>query len=140
VSSRGNWLANEKVFLRNGFENLGSAPPSFSLLVKKVKAGPEPVFPQDWEKRLGYYSSGVSIVYADQCPYMPDAVQQAVDAWAARGIEAKVVRLESSAEMRAKSPTAYGVFGIVCDGRLLTYHYLGKKELRRLDQEFLRQS
>jgi GNAT superfamily N-acetyltransferase len=140
VSSKGNWLANEKVFLKNGFENVGSAPPSFSLLVKNVKTGPEPVFPQDWEKRLGYYSSGVTIVYADQCPYMPDAVQQAIDAFTARGIEAKAVKLETSAEVRAKSPTAYGVFGIVCDGRLLTYHYLGKRELRRLDEEFLRQS
>jgi L-amino acid N-acyltransferase YncA len=139
VSSRGNWLAHEKVFLKNGFEKVDAAPPSFNLLVKEVKAGPVPVFPQDWEKRLGQYSSGVTIVYADQCPYMPDAVQQAVDAFAARGIEAKVVKLESSAEVRAKSPTAYGVFGIVCDGRLLTYHYLGKKELRRLDEEFLSQ-
>ncbi len=137
VSSRGNWLANEKVFLKNGFENVGSAPPSFSLLVKKIKAGPEPVFPQDWEKRLEQYSPGATIAYADQCPYMPDAVQQAVDEFAARGIQANVVRLESSAEVRAKSPTAYGVFGIVCDGKLLTYHYLGKKELRRLDGEFL---
>jgi GNAT superfamily N-acetyltransferase len=140
VSSRGNWLANEKVLLKNGFASLGSAPPSFSLLAKKAQAGPEPAFPQDWEERLGYYSSGVTIVYTDQCPYMPDAVQQAVDAFAARGIEAKVVKLESSAEVRAKSPTAYGVFGIVCDGRLLTYHYLGRKELRRLDEEFLSQS
>ncbi|MEA3440787.1 MAG: GNAT family N-acetyltransferase [Chloroflexota bacterium] len=140
VSSRGNWLANEKIFLKNGFENLDSAPPSFNLLVKKIKAGAEPVFPQDWEARLGHYSSGVTIVYADQCPYMPDAVQQAVDEFASRGIEAKVVRLESSAEVRAKSPTAYGVFGIVYDGRLLTYHYLGKKELRRLDEEFLLRS
>ena len=72
--------------------------------------------------------------------YMPDAVQQAVDAFAERGIEARLVKLESSVEVRAKSPTAYGVFGIVCDGRLLTYHYLGRKELRRLDEEFLSQS
>ena len=137
VSSRGNWLANEKVFLRNGFENVGSAPPSFDLLVKKVKEDPEPVFPQDWEERQKQYSSGVTIVYADQCPYMPDAVQQAVDAFATRGLEAKVVKLENSAEVRAKSPTAYGVFGIVIDGRLFTYHYLGRKELKRLDEEFL---
>jgi hypothetical protein len=68
---------------------------------------------------------------------MPDAVQQAVDALAERGIEADVVKLESSAEVRAHSPTPYGVFGIVIDGRLLSYHYLGKKELRRLDEEFL---
>lgn len=137
VSSRGNWLANEKVFLKNGFENVGSAPPSFSLLVKKIKAGPGPIFPQDWEKRLGYYSSGTTVIYADQCPYMPDAVQYAINVFAARGIEAKVVKLESSAEVRAKSPSAYGVFGIVCNRRLLTYHYLGKKEVKRLDEEFL---
>jgi len=137
VSSRGNWVATEKIFLKNGFEDVGSAPPSFSLLAKKLQAGPVPVFPQDWEKRLRYYSPGVTIVYADQCPYMPDAVQQAVDAFATRGIEAQVVKLESSAAVRANSPTAYGVFGIVCDGRLLSYHYLGKKELRRLDAEFL---
>jgi GNAT superfamily N-acetyltransferase len=137
VSSRGNWLANEKIFLKNGFENVGSAPPSFSLLVKKIRAVRVPVFPQDWEKRLGYYSSGVTIVCADQCPYMPDAVQHAIDAFAAREIEARVVKLESSGEVRAKSPTAYGVFGIVCNGRLLTYHYVGKKALRRLDEEFL---
>jgi hypothetical protein len=51
----------------------------------------------------------------------------------------KVVKLESSADVRPKLPTAYGVFGIVCDGRLLTYHYVGKKELRRLEG-FLSQS
>ena len=137
VSSRGNWLAHEKVFVRNGFEIVDSAPPSFNLLVKKVKEGPEPAFPQDWEQRLAQYPSGATIFYADQCPYMPDAIQHAVDEFAARGIEARLVKLESSEEVRAKSPTPYGVFGIVYDGKLLTYHYLGKKELRRLDEEFL---
>jgi ribosomal protein S18 acetylase RimI-like enzyme len=137
VSSGGNWLAKDKIFLKNGFEVVDSAPPSFSLLVKKIREAPDPAFPQDWEQRLARYASGVTILYADQCPYMPDAVQKAVDEFAARGIEAQVVRLESSAEVRAKSPTAYGVFGIVYDGRLLSYHYLGKKELRRLDEEFL---
>ncbi len=137
VSSRGNWLANEKIFLKNGFEKLDSAPPSFSLLVKNVKKGPKPVFPQDWEKRRKKYSSGVTIVYADQCPYIPDAVQRAVDEFAARGIKAKTIKLKSRDEIRAMSPTAYGIFGILCDGKLLTYHYLGNKELKRLDEEFL---
>jgi hypothetical protein len=137
VSSRGNWLASEKVFLWNGFTEMGFAPPTFKLLVKQFNGGPEPVFPQDWEARQAQYSPGVTIIYADQCPYMPHAVQYAVDQFAARDMEARVVRLEDSAEVRAKSPTAYGVFAIVVDGRLLTYHYLGTKELRRLDEEFL---
>ena len=71
---------------------------------------------------------------------MPDVIKHAVHAFAARGIEAKLVKLESSAEVRAKSPTVYGVFRVVCDGKLLTYHYLGKKELRRLDEEFISKS
>jgi GNAT superfamily N-acetyltransferase len=140
VTSRDNWLANEKVFLKNGFETVGAAPPAFGLLVKEIKPGPVPIFPQDWDKRLGYYGSGATIVYADQCPYMPNGVEYAVDQFAARGIEAKTVKLESSVEVRAKSPSAYGVFGIVFNGRLLSYHYLGKKELRRLDEDFLSQS
>jgi hypothetical protein len=140
VSSTGNWLANEKLFLKNDFRRVDTAPPSFSLLAKEVKAGPVPVFPQDWETRLGSYPSGVTIIYADQCPYMPNAVRSAVDAFAARGIEAKVVKLESSAEVKAKSPTPYGVLAIVCDGSLLTYHVLGGKELRHFDDEFLSRS
>ena len=136
-SSRGNWLSHEKVYLKNGFEKVATAPPGLDLLVKQLKAGPMPAFPQDWRERLAQYPSGVTIVYADQCPYMPDAVEHAVNALAERGFEAKLVRLESSAEVRARSPTAYGVFGIVCDGRLLSYHYLGKKALRRFDQEFV---
>jgi hypothetical protein len=82
----------------------------------------------------------LTIIHADQCPYVPDAVEHAVNAFAARGIEARVVKLESSAEVRARSPSSYGVFGIVCDVRLLAYHCLGKRELTRLDQEFLSQS
>jgi L-amino acid N-acyltransferase YncA len=139
VTSKGNWLADDRIFMRNGFENLGSAPPSFNLLVKRLHAGPEPVFPQDWEKKLDQYPSGVTIVYADQCPYMPNVVQRAVDRFAARGIEAKVVKLETSAEVRAQSPTPYGVFGIAYEGKLLTYHLPGTKEMRRFE-EFLRHS
>jgi hypothetical protein len=68
---------------------------------------------------------------------MPDAVNQAVEAFAERGLESRVVKLESSAEVRAKSPTAYGVFGIMCNGEVFCYHYLGKKELRQFDEVFL---
>ncbi len=137
VSSSGNWLSKDKIFLKSGFEKVGSAPPSFSLLVKKLNSAPDPAFPEDWEKRAAVYGPGVTIVYAEQCPYMPDAVQQAVDGFAERGIEAEVVKYGSSAEVREKSPSAYGVFGIVCDGQLFAYHYLGKKEWRQFDEAWL---
>ena len=139
VSSRDTWLAHEKVFLRNGFREVGSAPPSYKLLVKQIEHGPSPAFPEDWDARLAQFPSGATIAYADQCPYFPDAVQAAVEAFAERGMKANVVKLESSAQVRANSPTPYGVFGIVVDGKLLSHHSLGRKELRRLDEEFLGQ-
>ena len=138
VTSRGNWLAHEKVFLQNGFEKVDDAPPRFDLLARRFGEGPHPSFPTDWEERQARYGPGVTVVYADQCPYMPDAVQHAVDTFAERGIKANLVELDTSDQIRQESPTAYGVFGIVWDGKLFSYHYLGKKELRLLDEELAR--
>lgn len=134
VTSTGNWLVGRKVFFRNGFQEVDSAPPTFDLLVHSFAEGPAPSFPDDWEKRIRRFGSGVTVVYADQCPYMPDAVQGAVSAFRERGLEVKTVRMESSAEVREKAPSAYGVFGIVWNGTLFSYHYLGRKELKLLDE------
>jgi ribosomal protein S18 acetylase RimI-like enzyme len=134
VTSRGNWLVGEKLFLKHGFEVVDSAPPYFHLVVRSLRSGPTPSFPSNWDERIGAFGSGVSIVYADQCPYMPDAVNGAVAAFKERGLEARTVRLTTSAEVRERSPSAYGVFGIVWDGTLFSYHYLGRKELRQLDE------
>ncbi len=137
VSSSGNWLANEKVFLKNGFEVVGEAPPSFKLLLKKIADGPLPAFPQDWGERAARFGKGMTVVYADQCPYIPDAVNQAREVFEARGIPTEAIKLENSAEVRDKSPSPYGIFGIVYNGELFTYHYIGKRELRILDEEIL---
>jgi ribosomal protein S18 acetylase RimI-like enzyme len=134
VSSRGNWLAHEKVFLESGFERVGSAPPSFQLLVRQTGEGPLPSFPENWKERLASFGPGVTVVYADQCPYMPDAVNQAVAAFKERGMDAGRVRLDDARVLRERSPSPYGVFAIVMDGQLFSYHYLGSKEIRRLNE------
>jgi L-amino acid N-acyltransferase YncA len=134
VSSRGNWVAHEKVFLKSGFEQVGSAPPSFHLLVRQLRDGQHPSFPVDWDERLASFGPGVTVVYADQCPYMPDAVSHAVGVLEERGLEVRTVRLASVRYVRERSPSPYGVFAIVMDGQLFSYHYLGSKEIRRLDE------
>jgi hypothetical protein len=40
-----------------------------------------------------------------------------------------VVDLESAAQVRRLSPSPYGVFGIVLEGQLISYHYLLEKDL-----------
>lgn len=136
VSSRGNWLATEKLFVKHGFEKVDSAPPSFQLLVHQFEntaVSSAPAFPTDWDARLAAHPTDATILYANQCPYMPDAVQGAVDVFAERGISTNVVELPNCTAVRAQSPTPYGIFAIIYAGQLLTYHYLGKKEIKRLD-------
>lgn len=134
VSSRGNWLAHEKIFLQHGFQSIDTAPPSFQLLVHPFQDGPLPTFPRDWEARQAVFGDGLTIVYADQCPYMPDAVEAAVEAFRQRGVPARTVKLEDAAAVQQQSPSAYGVFSIVYNGRLFAYHYLGPRELKQIDQ------
>jgi len=128
VSSSRPWLADKKLFLKNGFEVVGQAPPTFDLLVKRFDDAPLPTFPDDWDERASRYGSGVTVVYADQCPYIEDAVKGALDIASEMGAEARTVKLESSRQTRDTAPSAYGVFGIVYDGELVSYKYLDSKK------------
>jgi hypothetical protein len=133
VTSSGNWLAGKKLFLKNGFEVVDQAPPTFELLVKRFDGdAPLPAFPQDWDKRAGRYGAGLTVIYADQCPYINDAIKQYVELAEERGVEARVVKLTNSQEVQDAAPSAYGVFNVVHDGKLVTYHYMGKKEKEAL--------
>ncbi|MEN4010681.1 MAG: GNAT family N-acetyltransferase [Chloroflexota bacterium] len=132
VASSGNWLADKKPFLFNGFEEIDQAPPSFQLLVHRLDGGSHlPAFPVDWQARLERLGSGLSIVRTAQCPYF-DSVSQGMFEYARRrGLTARVVELTSAEDVRAHSPTAYGTFALVLDGQLVSYHYLKDRQLER---------
>ena len=49
------------------------------------------------------------------------------------GVEARTVKLEGSQQVRDSAPSAYGVFNVVYDGKLVTYKYIDSKKER---QEF----
>ena len=48
-----------------------------------------------------------------------------------RGFKSRVVELTSCKNVREKAPSPYGVFSIVRNGRLLAYHYLLPKDLKK---------
>ena len=129
VTSSGVWLASNELLLDHGYECVDEAPPSFQLMVKPFKGAPRPVFPTDWSDRAAAFGAGLTVVTTDQCPYLTDA-EDAIIAGAERlGMLAKLVKLTSAAEVQARAPSAFGVFGVVLDGELLAYHYLLEKDL-----------
>jgi hypothetical protein len=54
---------------------------------------------------------------------------------AARNIKSKVVEFQTAREVQERAPSAYGVFGTVLDGQLLSYHYLQPKDFEKLASE-----
>ncbi len=98
-------------------------------MVKKLTDGPSPSFAGGWEEKQRAFGPGLTVVRSDQCPYIVDATATAIEAARKVGIESRVVDLRDRQDVLELSPSPYGVFGIVLDGRLLSYHYLLEKDL-----------
>ena len=132
VTTPGVWLADNQLLLRHGYESVDAAPPDFQLMVKRFGDAPNPGFPSDWEGRAAAFGAGLTVVTTNQCPYLDDAEQAIIGAAQDVGLEARIVTLASAEEVQGRSPSAYGVFGVVLDGQLLSYHYLLGKDFEAL--------
>jgi len=128
ATSEGTWLAGKNLLLKHGFKAIAEAPPSFTLMVKTFKTAPLPFFPEDWEARAGRFGKGLTVLRSDQCPYLEDATNTLLEAAAEKRIKSRVVELKTAAEAKSLSPSPYGVFNVVLDGRFLSYRYLLKEE------------
>ncbi len=129
VTSQGNWLAGKTLFERLGFQAVDTAPPSFTLMVKKLKPGPLPSFPRDWTARAERYGRGLTIISSDQCPYHPDAVRTLLEAAAKKKIKTRIVVFRTARDVQTRSPSPYGVFNIIYNGKLLGHHYMLEEDL-----------
>jgi len=128
VTSEGNWLVGKKFLQKNGFESADQYLP-FELMVRKFNNAPSPSFSGNFEQKLKRYGEGLTIIRSDQCPYIDAGARAALEAGKERGIRTQVVELKSAEDVRQLSPSPYGVFHIVCDGTLLNYHVMPRKEL-----------
>jgi L-amino acid N-acyltransferase YncA len=135
VTSSGNWLAGEELLLKRGFSVVDEAPPGFKLLALQFKPGPLPTLPKDWTKRCARWGKGLVVVRTDQCPYLDRCASDMRELAAERGLTFREVHLPDAATVQAVSPSPYGVFAILHEGRLLSYHPLLKKQVaQRLDE------
>ena len=132
ISSTSTWLARKGFFLKHGFEVVDHAPPAFELLVKRFGQGPLPSFPADWTVRLNRIPDGLVVYHSGQCPYHAMFVSSLSNAAHQMGLPFRAVELTSSWEARTLSPSAYGVFGVVYNGKLLSYRPMGGKTLRQM--------
>ena len=120
VTSSDSFMARSDFFIKAGFVPLDSSPP-YELLVKKLKkTAPDPRFIVERERLFKRHRKGLTILAADQCPYVAKSAERIAEASRTLGLEPKVVRV-GSAKASRELPTPYGVFSIIYDGELIAH-------------------
>jgi hypothetical protein len=132
VTSEKPWLAGRRLLDKHGFACVDTAPPAFSLMVKTLGKHPLPSFAGNWDEKARAFGKGLTVVRSGQCPYLEDATETAVAAAIKAGVKSRVVELRTREDVMRLSPSAYGVFGLVLDGKLVSYYYPLEKDLMPL--------
>jgi GNAT superfamily N-acetyltransferase len=132
LTSDRTWLAGREIFDRNGFKEVDSAPAPFHLMALRFGSALEPSLPKNWDERAQAFGSGLTVIRTAQCPYIENGTKDILAFAKEKGIRARSVELKTAQEVQEQSPSAYGIFGTVLDGRLLAYQYLLQKDFERL--------
>ena len=126
--SDGPWMAGKKIFLNNGFTKTAERD-RFELVVYRLRKGAEPRF-RDIDGSSARYR-GLHIVYADQCPMLCKSVNDLSQMAAEYGLSLRVTVLKSAHDAQ-NSPSYYGSFSLLWNGRLLSDHYVSKGRFRNI--------
>jgi hypothetical protein len=129
ITSEGSFMAGKDVFLKNGFESIESAKPSFELMVKTLKKGPFPKF-KDTDSQLKKYS-GFNIIYSKQCPWVARSINELSEIAEKNNLKPKIIELKTAKEAQ-NAPSIYGIFNIVYDGKLLADHYISSRRFQNI--------
>ena len=138
VTTTRTWASKKAIFEKNGF-SAGDAYEPLELMVLKFDDKiPDPKFIPDSEKEIGRDGilpepsrKGITIYYADQCPYMVGLRNQLEEISDELKIPYNEIHMDSLKKARS-CPHPYGVCAIFLNGKFLTYTYETKKKFLKL--------
>lgn len=129
MTSKGVWIANKSIFENNGFKEVDNRG-RFELLSKKWNAAvPNPSL-IDWTAEQEKYQ-GWHLLYADQCPWHEKSVEAILHVAMEHEIDLKLKKIKTAKEAK-NSPSGYGVFNLLHDGKLLEDHYISTTRFKNI--------
>jgi GNAT superfamily N-acetyltransferase len=137
VTSSATWMAGRRLFVRCGFEAVATAPPLYELLARKLTKAPSPRFKNDWDEKLRRYGRGLVIVRSDQCPCIAKFTTEILQTCGELDVRARVVDIETHRQAQ-DVPWAYGVFGIIYNGKLVADHPVSNTRFRNIMRSLAR--
>lgn len=119
--SNGAWIADKTLFIKNGYKSIVGSD-RFELVFKKFgKEGNLPEFLNYQDKAIQY--SGWNLLYSDQCPWHIKSANDLKTSSENNGIELKIRKINDAAEAQ-NSPSGFGTFALLNNGKLLEDHYI----------------
>ena len=129
VASKGPWMADQRVFEKNGFTKVDKKG-RFELWCKNFdKKDDVPVF-IDWTANQAKYD-GWNLIYADQCPWHDKAVRALKETADEYKIKLQVKRITTIEEAK-NGPSGYGVFSLLHNGKLVADHYISATRFKNI--------
>jgi GNAT superfamily N-acetyltransferase len=128
VTSSGPWMADKRVFLKNGFKEI-EVKGRFELLVKQFNKGKLPTF-INW-KYNQISSKGFKMVYANQCPMFAKCIHDLKEVANHKKVSLKFSEIKNSKGAR-NAPSGYGVMNILKDGKVVADHYISGKRFENI--------
>lgn len=122
VVRKGSFMADKRIFLKNGFIVVDRAKPDFDLLVLKFNnASINPCFKQDMETTLSEYANGLTVMRSAQCPYTEKNVNAIIASAKKMKLNTKLIDLTNSNSVQ-NTPCAFGTFCIIYNGKVVSNH------------------
>lgn len=127
-TSKGSWIANKSIFIKNGFKFIETKD-RFELLAFKFKDSPDPAF-IDWHLHARKHK-GLHLIYANQCPLFIKSVEEMKQTAKDHSLDLQVTILNTAQEAQ-QSPSGYGTYSLIYNGKLLSDHYISNTRFKNI--------
>ncbi len=118
-ASKGGWLPNKKIYVRNGFEKVDEIDPYFELYAKAFASNAQkPKFYPISKEKKKEYNRGITILYSEQCPYIVDFIEELEDIFKGKTDLFNPIKINNCKEAQQNGVYPYGTYCILCDGKV----------------------
>ena len=128
-SSKGTWMADKRVFEKNGFQEISKLD-RFELMVFRTNdSATDPSF-IDWTDKAKEYD-GWHLLYNDQCPWHYKSAGDLQKVAQENGILLNVTRMTSHIDAQ-NAPSGFAGFNLIYNGKLLEDHYISGTRFKNI--------
>ncbi len=138
VCRKGSFMADNSIFLKNGFEIVDSAKPDFELLVLKFdKQTTNPGFKATVDEKSKEYENGLTIMRSAQCPYTEKNVNAIIDSAKKMKLNTRLIDLMDYKSAQ-NNPCAFGTFCIIYNGNIISHHPISNTRFENIMMKIMK--